>query len=135
MSTPTPELVRPKKAGLQRFAQSVSVTGQGTPAPNAGYALTIAHHEVARLNFAHEHDRHDVEIGIALVAAKRAVLIGRGPIQSDVQHALSLFGLDGSATITGVKTALFSGLGHSYAAQRRFVDAVSADQLLTPHTN
>jgi len=60
------------------------------------------------------------------VAAKRASLAGRGPTVYDVRAALDLFGLRSHETGT---TGDFAGIAHSYAAQRRFVDAVTEEQL------
>lgn len=131
MTIQTPELARTPKAGLQRSAHRLNGPGHGTPAPGEGFALTIAQREVSKLKFEHEHDRHDVELGVALVAAKRASLVGRGPILSDVQTALELFGLRGGVVIEHHLCAPFSGIAHSYVLQRRFVDAV-ADESLVP---
>ena len=130
MTTQTPELGRPKKPGLQRSPDRVSARNHGTPAPGEGYALTLAHHEVAALGFAHDHDRHDVELGVGLVAAKRASLIGRGPTPGDVRVALSVLGLDRVEVVDARAAAPFVGLAHSYVAQRRFVDAVADDRLV-----
>lgn len=130
MTTATPELARVPKAGLQRSASSAGGKGQGTPAPGEGFALTIAHREVGKLTFAHEHDRHDVETGVALVAAKRASVVGRGPILSDVLRALDIFQLRDADVISHELCVQFAGLAHSYAAQRRFVDAVPEEQLV-----
>jgi hypothetical protein len=130
MPTPTPEIGRTPKPGLQHSLNPVAGKGLGTPAPGEGFALTIAQRECAKLHFAHSHDRHDVELGVALVAAKRASLVGRGPIPEDVHVALDLFGLRTTSLIERDQTARFSGLAHSYALQRRFVDAVSREELL-----
>jgi hypothetical protein len=132
MTTRTPEFGRPSKPGLQRSAHPGSGLGYGTPAPGEGFALTIAYRECAKLDFAHAHDRHDVELGVALVGAKRASLVGRGPILDDVHVAMDIFGLRGAEVIDHDLARPFSGLAHSYVAQRRFVDAVHADQLVTP---
>jgi hypothetical protein len=132
MITQTPEFGRPSKPGLQRSAHPGSGLGYGTPAPGEGFALTIAHRECAKLNFARSHDRHDVELGVALVGAKRASLVGRGPILDDVHVAMDLFGLRGAEVINRELARPFSGLAHSYVVQRRFVDAVSVDQLIAP---
>ena len=128
------ELARTPKAGLQRSPKPPSGPGYGTPAPGEGYALTIAHHVLASYEFENEHDRHDVELAIGLVAAKRASLVGRGPIPGDVKVALHLFDIEGPL-VTHVQCAPFAGIAHSYVAQRRFVDAVSADQLVPGHTS
>jgi hypothetical protein len=133
-ATATPELARSPKAGLQRSPVPASGTGHGTPAPGEGYALTISAHVLASFTFEHEHDRHDVELGIGLVAAKRASLVGRGPIPGDVRVALHIFAIEGP-TVAHVQCAPFVGIAHSYVAQRRFVDAVSADQLVPGHVS
>ncbi len=130
METGTPEFARAPKPGLQR-----SVTGgrgQGTQAPGEGFALTIAQREVAKLDVEHEHDRHDIAVGVGLVAAKRASLVGRGPQLGDVRVALALFGLDSALKVSHALTRPFAGLAHSYVAQRRFVDAVTNEQLVAP---
>lgn len=130
MATPTPEIGRKPKAGLQHSLRPIPGAGHGTPAPGEGFALTIAQRECAKLTFHHRHDRGDVELGVALVAAKRASLIGRGPMLDDVRVALDLFGLRTPSVLEREHTAPFAGLAHSYAAQRRFVDAVAPEQLL-----
>jgi hypothetical protein len=130
METGTPEFARAPKPGLQRSARRSAGRGQGTQAPGEGFALTIAQRECAKLDFEHEHDRHDVALGVALVAAKRASLTGRGPQLSDVQVALELFGLRASAVVDHAAALPFAGLAHSYVAQRRFVDAVGDEQLV-----
>jgi len=127
--TPAPEFSRTKKAGLLRSPSQVRGTGHGTPAPGEGYAFTISEHEVAKLPFAHEHDRHDVAVGIALVAAKRASHVGRGPIKADVTAALQAFGLRSGEPVTHELAKPFLGLAHSYFAQRAFVDAVDVSSL------
>jgi hypothetical protein len=129
MSTEIPELGRLKKVGLQRSAHPPVGSGFGTPAPGEGYALTISERECEKLTFEHHQDEHDVIIGVGLVAAKRASLIGRGPTLGDVHVALDYFGLRQASPITRASTALFSGLAHSYVAQRRFVDAVPGESL------
>jgi hypothetical protein len=130
MSTPTPEIGRKQKPGLLHSLSTVVGEGRGTPAPGEGFAFTIAQRECAKLNFAHSHDRADVQMGIALVAAKRASLVGRGPILDDVHVALDLFGLRTSSMIERDQTARFAGLAHSYALQRQFVDGVTREQLI-----
>jgi hypothetical protein len=131
MATEIPELGRLKKAGLQRSAHPPVGAGFGTPAPGEGYALTISERECEKLAFEHHQDEHDVIIGVGLVAAKRASLIGRGPTLGDVHVALDYFGLREASPVSRTVTAIFSGLGHSYVAQRRFVDAVPGESLIS----
>lgn len=119
--TQTPQLGRAPKAGLLRHASHVA--SAGTAAPNEGFALTLAERECADLHFPAGVSHHDIETGVGLVAAKRASLAGRGPTVYDVRVALELFGLRSHPD--AATCAPFAGLGHSYAAQRAFVDAVS----------
>ncbi len=87
--------------------------------------MTLAQHECASLHIAGV-DHHDLVVGVALVAAKRASLAGRGPTIYDVRVAMDVFGVrDDSDTHLGD----FAGLAHSYVAQRHFVDAVTEEQL------
>ena len=127
MATPPPEYSRRVKAGLVRDPRTIAGANYGTPAPDAGYALGLAAREVATLVFEHEHDRHDVVVGVALVAAKRASLVGRGPTRDDVTLVLAHFAL--ASPVSRAASAPFAGLAHSYVAQRRFVDAVSEADL------
>lgn len=130
MTTPPPELGRPKKPGLVRTPRPPQGPGFGTPAPGEGYALTMAARECAKLVYEHPHDRDDVAIGVALVAAKRASLIGRQPTLGDVHVAMDYFGLRSTSPVSRATTKPFRGLAHSYVAQRRFVDAVAGEQLV-----
>ena len=130
MTTPPPELAQVPKAGLQHWLERRDESGRGTPAPGAGYAFTITQRALAPLVFAHDHDRSDVATGVALVAVKRASLVGRGPTLEDVRIVLNLFNLCGASVLDRSLTRSFVGLAHSYVAQRRFVDAVRDEQLL-----
>jgi hypothetical protein len=131
METPPPELGRPKKAGLERSAHPPQGPGYGTPAPGEGYALTMSARECSKLVYQHPHDREDVTIGVAVVAAKRASLIGRQPTLSDVHVAMDYFGLRTTSPVSRVTTKPFRGLAHSYVAQRQFADAVPSEQLVS----
>lgn len=130
METGTPEFARTPKAGLLRALPKAGDAGRGTQAPGEGFALTIAARECAKLKFEHEHDRDDVSLGVALVAAKRASLIGRGPQLSDVKVAFNLFGLHDGELVDRASSKPFRGLAHSYVLQRQFVDAIDGDELV-----
>jgi hypothetical protein len=131
MTTGTPEIGRLKKPGMERSAIRAEGTGYGTPAPGEGYALTIAERECEKLTFEHPHDLDDVTVGVGIVAAKRASLIGRGPTLGDVRVALDYFDLRNETPVSRLTTAPFLGLAHSYPAQRRFSDAIPGDILIT----
>jgi hypothetical protein len=130
METGTPEFARKPKPGLLHALPAPGQAGRGTQAPGEGFALTIAARECAKLKFEHEHDRHDVALGVALVAAKRASLIGRAPQLGDVKSVLNLFGMRDVALVDDRLSGPFRGLAHSYILQRRFVDAVDGDELV-----
>jgi len=134
METGTSEFSRTPKAGLLRKVPAAGQVGRGTQAPGEGFALTIAERECAKLKFDHEHDRRDVILGVGLVAAKRASLIGRGPQLGDVKVAMNLFGLRDAPSIDSQLSEPFRGLAHSYVLQRRLVDAVDGDELVTMST-
>jgi hypothetical protein len=135
METDTAQYSRPPKPGLLRAVPVAGKPGRGTQAPGEGFALTIAQRECAKHTFEHEHDRGDVALGVALVAARRASIIGRGPQLSDVQVAMDLFGLRDAAVIDQVVAKPFAGIAHSYVLQRKFVDAVDASKLVTTTTS
>jgi hypothetical protein len=132
METAPAELARPQKPGLLRSLPLAGQVGRGTQAPGEGFALTIAEREVAKLTFEHEHDRRDVILGVGLVAAKRASIVGRGPQLGDVHVAMDHFGLRGVPILDHELVAPFRGLAHSYVLQRRLVDSVSDASLLAP---
>jgi hypothetical protein len=129
MATPTPEIGRRPKPGLQRSAHQASGPGHGTPAPGEGYALTMAERECTKLVFEHSHDLHDVIVGVGVVAAKRASVVGRQPTLGDVHVAMDLFALRATSPVSRAVTKVFAGLSHSYVAQRRFADAVTVEEL------
>ena len=132
METGTAEFSRPPKPGLLRALPVAGKPGRGTQAPGEGFALTIAQRECAKLTFEHEHDRGDVALGVALVAAKRASLVGRAPQLGDVHVAMDHFGLRDASVIDHVVAKPFAGIAHSYVLQRKFVDAVDESELVTP---
>jgi hypothetical protein len=131
-ATSTPELARPKKAGLLGAPAADRRRGQGTPGPDGGYALTLVEHLMHDFVLLPSESHHDVMVGVAALAAKRAGLMGRGPTRTDVEVAADLFGFRHAATpgVLGDRAARFSGLGHSYFRTRAFVDSVDAAVLL-----
>ena len=107
----------------------------GSPGPDQGYALLLAHHLSDSLVLRDDEDAHDVEVGAALLAGRRASLYGRAPSIYDLQVALGIFGfLTGApADLVETRQVLFRSIGHSYAAQRQLVDAVPEKSLrMTP---
>ncbi len=126
MATETPQIGRPKKAGLLGSPTVDSGSGRGSTGPDGGFALTLAQRALLHATISNDESHHDLEVGIAALAAKRAAICGRAPCVSDVDVALDLFELrvEPSDRVVADRRIRFSGLGHSYVALRRFVDAV-----------
>jgi hypothetical protein len=104
----------------------------GTPGPDSGFALRLAKRFEHDLKLSDGESEHDVLLGVALIASKRAALFGRAPCVYDVRFALSLWGfLDEAPTeLLAARRAAFSSISHDYVAQRQLVDAVPEEILL-----
>jgi hypothetical protein len=103
----------------------------GTPGPDSGFALRLAKRFEQELKLGEGESAHDVLLGVALVASKRAALFGRAPSVYDVRFALNLWGWldDVPDEQDAARRALFSGLSHDYVAQRAVVDSVPDEAL------
>jgi hypothetical protein len=108
----------------------------GTPGTDAGFALRLAARFAHDLKLREGENEHDVLLGSALIAARRAALYGRGPSIYDVQVALALWGFlrdDVPEELAVARRRAFSSVSHDYVAQRSLVDAVPEGSLrLTP---
>ena len=67
----------------------------GTPGPDAGFALRLARRFAHDLKLAEGETEHDVLVGCALIAARRAALFGRGPSIYDVAAGAGAVGIPG----------------------------------------
>ena len=105
--------------------------GIGTPGPDSGFALRLAHRFEDELELGEGESAHDVLLGVALVASRRAALFGRAPCIHDVRLALNLWGFldDAPADVRATRRAAFSSISHDYVAQRALVDAVPEETL------
>jgi len=103
----------------------------GTPGPDSGFALRLARRFEHELRLEERESGHDVLLGAALVAAKRAALFGRAPSIHDVRFALNLWGFldDAPPELVEARRAAFSSVSHDYVAQRALVDAVGEETL------
>ena len=120
---------RPAELRTPRFQPG---RGEGTPGPDSGFALRLAHRFEHDLQLDEGESAHDVVLGVALVASKRAALFGRAPSVYDVRHALALWCFldeDAPAELRHARRAAFSALSHDYVAQRQLVDAVPEEVL------
>lgn len=105
--------------------------GVGTPGPDSGFALRLANRHEHELRLGQGEVAHDVLLGVALVASKRAALFGRGPCVYDVEFALGLWGFRGEISPQQqlARREAFSSLSHDYVAQRALVDGVADETL------
>jgi hypothetical protein len=101
--------------------------GQGSPGPDQGFALTLAHRLGPELELKAGEDSHDIVLGVALIASKRASLFGRAPSIHDVKLAAGLWGLlesDPPEDLIVARRGSFSGVAHDYTLQRALVAQV-----------
>jgi hypothetical protein len=103
----------------------------GSPAPDAGYALTLARFFHDRLTLAPPETVHDAETVASEVAIKRAGLFGRAPVRVDLEHAFTLFGWlgDAPADLVEWRRLTVAGMGEDYFRRRALVDRVPSDVL------
>jgi hypothetical protein len=109
--------------------------GFGTPGPDQGYALKLAHQMAGRLQPAEDEDLHDAVEGCLGIALRRAALFGRAPVIWDLELAFTLWGYmgDAPADLVQERIGLFKGAAHDYWLQRAIADRVPEATLrLTP---
>ena len=107
----------------------------GTPGPDAGFALRLARRYEDELRLDDGEIAEDALVGCALIAARRAALVGRAPCIYDVQVALALWGFLTAAppALRHARRLAFASVSHDYVAQRALVDALDEEALrLTP---
>ncbi len=109
--------------------------GMGSPGPDQGFALQLAHRFADRLVLAEGESEEDVLMGSAMVASRRAALFGRAPCVHDLTVTLSLWGFLAPAPseLADARRQAFRGAAHDYTVQRVLVDCVPEAALrLTP---
>ncbi len=107
----------------------------GTPGPDQGFALSLAKRFEGRLRLAGSESLEDVLAGGAVLAAKRAGLVGRAPCIYDLEAVFTLFGFlaeQPPADLVAERGRLFRSVAHDYVAQRALADAVPEATLLLP---
>lgn len=103
----------------------------GSPGPNVGYALTLAHRACDRFALApHEHVDDAVAV-VGELAMRRAASYGRAPVMPDVECAMLVLGYQGGCApdFAEWRATLIEGAHHEYARRRVLVDAVPLDEL------
>ncbi|MHB1583830.1 MAG: hypothetical protein ACYCU7_14590 [Acidimicrobiales bacterium] len=104
----------------------------GTPGPDQGYALMLARRATPRLALADGEQAADVELGVALLAARRAGSFGRAPSAPDVRAILALWGFVADQPPEGLvdeRRRAFQGVSHDYTLQRALVGRVPEESL------
>jgi hypothetical protein len=103
----------------------------GSPGPDQGYALTLAHRFEDRLTPAEGEQKEDVVAGCVGVATKRSSLFGRAPVIYDLELAFTLWGFLDTAPreLVDFRKSLFEGARHHYWDQRQISDLVPESTL------
>jgi hypothetical protein len=110
-----------------------SGTSHGTPGPDQGFALRVARRFEDRLKLNPGEDHEDVLHGAAVLASKRAGLLGRAPCVYDLDAAFALFGFlvaDPPKALVTERRRMFASASRDYVVQRALVDAVPDESLL-----
>ncbi len=92
-----PEAWSPRRPAEIRVPARPAGRGMGTPGPDQGYALRLARRFADQIHLAEGESTHDVLVGCALLASRRAALFGRAPSVYDVTVSLTLWGFLGEA--------------------------------------
>lgn len=103
----------------------------GSPGPNVGYALTLANRLRDRFALApHEHPADAVTV-VAEIAMRRAALLGRAPVITDVELGMQIMGYTGDADPEFVewRVRAVKDAQHNYYERRALVDAIPVDIL------
>jgi hypothetical protein len=98
----------------------------GTPGPDSGYALALAERFHDRVTAVFPETIHDVEAIAAQFAMRRGSVLGRAPIQTDVELGLTLFGWLGSPPpeLVEWRRMAVADVGHDYARRVGLIEAI-----------
>ena len=133
-----PEVWSPDRPGVVDGLQPVGPL-LGSPGPDQGYALTLAHRLTPKLRLQPRERLDDAIRGCVLIALRRASLFSRAPVVNDVTLAFTIWGFlddDPPADLRERRAELFEGVGnvlHHYAEGRVIADLVPESTLrMTP---
>jgi hypothetical protein len=106
----------------------------GAPGPDQGYVLRLARRFGDRVRLAPGEDKDDVITGCAMVALKRASLLGRAPVIHDLTVAATVWGFlsdDPPDELVELRRERFAEVSnpHYYAELRHIADMVPEDVL------
>jgi hypothetical protein len=99
----------------------------GSPGPDLGYALTLAHHFAPRLRLGQQEHPHDAEAVAAEVAMRRAARAGRAPTSDDVEFGFTTLGYlsDAPDELVQWRRPQVRHAAHDYRRRRRLVRTVA----------
>jgi hypothetical protein len=106
----------------------------GTPGPNIGFALLLAHHLQDRMNLAPREHFGDVAAVVSELAMKRAASYGRAPVLADLEVAATILGYLGGCDPDDAlwRERAVAGAEDDYPTRRAICDAVEIDHLRLP---
>jgi hypothetical protein len=106
----------------------------GTPGPNIGFALLLAHHLQDRLTLTPSEHLGDVVAVISEVAMKRASSYGRAPVLADLEAAATILGYLGGCDPDDAlwRERAIADAEHDYPTRRAICDAVAVADLRYP---
>jgi hypothetical protein len=98
----------------------------GTPGPDSGYALTLAERFHDRIAVVPPETVHDAEALAAQFAMRRGGVLGRAPIQPDVELGFTLFGWlgDPPADLVEWRRIAVADVGHDYTRRVSLVESI-----------
>ena len=117
----------PNRPADLRFPARPGGPHLGKPGPDQGFALRLARRFEERLHLRVGESAEDVLVGCALLASRRAALLGRAPTVHDLETALTVWGFlrpDPPEELAALRRVAFSAAAHDYPTQRALVDRV-----------
>ena len=109
----------------------------GTIGPDTGYVMTLVRRRT--IEPAPGEHLHNVEIGIAAIAAARASYFGRGPTPGDIDVAMTILGFlpegmpaDLIDRLAAERVGWMANLAHDDARARQLVASVPLENLAAP---
>ena len=98
----------------------------GTPGPNVGYAVSLAHRQRDAWTLGSHEYLGDASAVVGEIAMKRAAQYGRAPVKADIDIAVVLLGYDGEVDAAWVerRSAMVHDADHHYGPRRAAVDQV-----------
>jgi hypothetical protein len=103
----------------------------GTPGPNVGFAVSLAHRARDRFRLEPGERVEDAVAVVAELAMKRSATFGRAPTILDVDFAIELLGYAGAAPedVRRWRPGVVRGAEHDYVVRRGIADTVSSSLL------